>query len=308
MPRPSILLMLCAIPLAACASDPGRINEAAEQRAADDPQAMARIADAAVRSGDIQSANAFYSRAAKLAPTDVPAQIRYANTLAALGRVNEAVAALRQAQAHAPDDASLSLALGQCLVSTRQAGAAAGVFRRGLAAHPRNAALLVGLGVALDLARDPAGAQAAYMDALKLDPGSTAARNDLALSLALSNQPSEAIRRLSALRDDLARDGAAPAQVATVDGNLALAYGLAGDMGSAMQAGGASMQPGDLARNARFYSALAGGPPKGAARGATGTGTPGSGAGDRSGLPASAGSAAPSEPAGPGAAIAPMPD
>lgn len=259
MSRPLITLLLCMAPLAACVSDPGRIDEAAERRAANDPQAMSRIAETAMQSGDLEAAKSFYGRAAKLAPADPETQIRYAQALAALNNVDEAVAVLRQAQAHAPNDALLSLTLGRLLVSARQANVATGVFRRGLVAHPRDTALLVGLGVALDLAGDQAGAQAVYARALALDPGNAVARNDLALSLALSNQPTEAVRRLSALRDELVRKGAEPAQIATVDGNLALAYSLSGDVQRAVKVGGAALKPADLAHNTRFYSALAGG-------------------------------------------------
>ena len=166
---------------------------------------------------------------------------------------------LREAEAHAPDDPALSVTLGRLLVSDRQADVAVGVFRRGLAAHPQDAALLVGLGVALDLQGDPSEAQVNYTKALALEPDSTSARNDLALSLGLSNHSDEAIRRLQALRRDLLETGTASEQIATIDGNLALVYGISGDVREAIQAGRASLKPADLASNARFYSALAAG-------------------------------------------------
>ena len=291
MPRLPTAMFLCVIPLAACVSEPGRVDEAAERRAANDPQALARIAEAAIQAGDGQAASAFFGRAAKLAPADAPLQIRYAQALAGAGQPEEALKALRQAQSRTPDDAAVSLALGRRLVSMRQADVAAGVFRRGLVAHPRNTALLVALGVALDLRRDQQAAQAAYRSALSVDPTLIAARNNMALSLALSGRTAEAIRQLTDLRADLVGRGAELNQVVTVDGNLALAYGMAGDVQRAMQTAGATLKPADVAQNARIYSVLAGVPP-----GGDGNGAPGSGAKDVSGLPAPAG-ASPSKPA-----------
>ena len=307
MPRLSTALLLCAIPLAACVSEPGRVDEAAERRAANDPQALTRIADAALESGDARTASAFLGRAAKLAPADAQLQIRYARVLAEAGQTEEALKVLRQAQSRGPDDPAVSAALGRLLVSMRKPDVAAGVFRRGLAAHPNDTALLVALGVALDLAHDQAGAQAAYRRALALKPGLVAARNDLALSLALSGQAAEAIRQLNDLRADLAGRGAAPEQEATVEGNLALAYSMAGDVQKAMRTAGAALKPADQAQNARIYSALAGAPLGGGGVGGA-IGKPGSGAKDVSGLPAPAG-ASPSSPAAAADGIAPrLPD
>lgn len=303
MPHLSTALLFCVLPLAACVSEPGRVDEAAEQRAANNPQALARIAEAAVQAGDVQSATTFLDRAAKLAPTDPQLQIRYAHLLAGAGQAEEGVRVLRQAQARAPDDPAVSLALGKLLVSRHQADVAAGVFQRGLASHPADTALLVALGVALDLAHNQADAQAAYRSALAVNPNYVAARNDLALSLALSGATATAIQQLNSLRADLVGRGAEPNQIATVDGNLALAYGMAGDLKRAMQAGGAALKPADLAQNARIYSALAGASPDGSGVGTTGA--PGSGAKDVSGLPAPAG-ADPSKPAEAG--MAPSPD
>lgn len=300
MPRFPTVLLLCAIPLAACVSQPGRIDQEAEQRAANDPQALARIAEAAVQAGQVQPATAFLGRAAKLVPDDAQLQIRYARILAEAGQSDEALKVLRQAQSRAPDDAVVSMALGRHLVSMRKADVAAGVFRRGLAAHPGDTALLVALGVALDLGRDQEGAQAVYRSALAVKPNLVAARNDLALSLALSGQTAEAIQQLIDLHADLVGRGAEPDQIATVDGNLALAYGMAGNVQGAMQTGGIALKPADAAQNARFYSALAGAPLLGVSKGA-----PGSGAKDVSGLAAPAG-VGPSKPAAAG--IAPSPD
>ncbi len=294
------VLLLCVIPLAACVSQPSRVDQEAEQRAANDPQALARIAEAAVQAGDVQSATAFLGRAARLAPADAQLQIRYARTLAEAGQLDEALRVLRQAQSRAPDDAAVSMVLGRHLVSMHKADVAAGVFRRGLAAHPSDTALLVALGVALDLGRDQQGAQAAYRSALAIKPDLVAARNDIALSLALSGRTAEAIQQLSDLRADLVGRGAEPNQVATVDGNLALAYGMAGNVQRAMKTEGTALKPADAAQNARIYSALAGSPLLGVSAGA-----PGSGAKDVSGLTAPAG-VRPSKPADVG--IAPSPD
>ncbi len=63
-----IALLVATVLPAACVSPPSRVDEAAENRAAQDPEALGPIASAAEQSGDLQAAQAFYARAAELAP------------------------------------------------------------------------------------------------------------------------------------------------------------------------------------------------------------------------------------------------
>ena len=250
-------LGLVAAALCGCVGPQSRIDVAAEKRTAADPAALARIADTAAQAGDVQAAGVFYKRAVALDPGNIDMRIRYARALTAQGQPDDAIEQLTQAQAAAPQNPRVAATLGKLLVLAHRAGPATAVFRAALRTHPDDVSLLVGLGVALDADRNPAAAQETYRRVLTTQPHSTAARNDLALSLALSGHPAEALEQFRLLRADLPASGAPQSALAIVSGNLALTYGLEGDMHNAAQTAAASLTPADLADNLRFYSALA---------------------------------------------------
>ncbi len=254
-------LALAAAALCGCVGPQSRIDVAAEQRAATDPAALARIADTAAQAGDAQAAGVFYRRAVTLDPGNIDIQLRYARALTAQGHADDAIEQLARVQAAAPENPRVAATLGKLLVLAHRAGPATAVFRAALRSHPNDASLLVGLGVALDADQNPAAAQETYRRVLAAEPHSTAARNDLALSLALSGHPTEALEQFRLLRADLSASGAPQSALATVAGNLALTYGLQGDMHNAAQTAAASLTPADVADNLRFYSALAPAPP-----------------------------------------------
>lgn len=248
---------LVALVLCGCVGPPNRIDTAAEQRAANNPAALIRIADVAAQAGDVQTADAFYKRAVTLDPANVDTQVKYAQSLTAQGHAEAAIEQLTQARAASPQDPRLAAILGKLLVLAHRPEPAVSVFRSALSTHPNDPALLVGLGVALDSSQNPAAAQDVYRRVLAIEPHSMAARNDLALSLALSGHPAEALEQFRTLRADMSTSGVPQPALATVSGNLALTYGLQGDMRDAVQTAATSLTPADLADNVRFYSALA---------------------------------------------------
>ena len=248
---------LMAMVLCSCVGPPSRIDTAAEQRAANDPAALTRVADAAAQAGDVQAAGAFYKRAVTLDPANINSQIKYAQVLTAQGHTEDAIEQLTQARVVSPENPRLAATLGKLLVLAHRAGPATSVFRSALNTHPNDLPLLVGLGVALDANQNPAAAQDVYRRVLAVEPHSMAARNNLALSLALSGHPTEALAQFRVLRAEMAEAGAPQSALATVSGNLALTYGLQGDMRDALQTAAMSLTPADLADNMRFYSALA---------------------------------------------------
>lgn len=255
-------------------SPPARVNQAAETRAANDPAALLRIADAAASSGDEATAASFYGRAAALQPGNADVALGYARALVSQGRITDAVAALQAAlpQPSRDNTRRLGAALGRLLILSHRPTEAVSTFRQALAEAPNTPALLIGLGVALDASRDHAAAQDAYRRALAIEPASVAACNDLALSIALQGDTGAALASLRKVRDRVAETGGQASDLATIDGNLALVYALRGNLRRAGEAGaGAVPDSGDLAGNMKFYSELAAYPP-------------GSGAVDSSGL------------------------
>jgi Flp pilus assembly protein TadD len=184
-------ILLLGTLLAACATggDGGRL--ARQQRVADDPAAMLRIAQAAAGAGEWTSAETFYRRVMHLRPDDAQAQVGYARALAEQGRVDEAIASLRQARESQPGNVEINLVLGRLLAYAGRPLEALALFDAALARAPSSAELLVGRGVALDLLDRHAEAQAAYRQALSLDRGNLAARKNLMLSSALNGAPPE---------------------------------------------------------------------------------------------------------------------
>lgn len=244
---------LTALLVAGCVSERDGPTARA-QRAADDPGALLRIAKAAEQGGDLSGAADFYDRAFTLRP-EAGAAVGLARTRAGLGQPDEALAALRTAHAGSPSDHRLTAMLGRLEIYSRQPARALAVFQDGLRQAPADPELLTGQGVALDGLGRHGEAQVSYRQVLARDPASIAARNNLALSLALSGQATEAAGLLRGLAADVTARGSS-AQVATVQGNLALVHGLSGNESRARQVLGASLPAADLADNLRVYSLL----------------------------------------------------
>jgi tetratricopeptide (TPR) repeat protein len=156
-----------------------------QYRAAQDPAAMMRIAEAAKQAGDAAAAAAFYQRAADLAPDSVEARIGLAESLSRQGRVDEAINDLRLAVTQMPSNPQLCVTLARTLVATGRSEQALDTLRGGLQ-QSRSAPLLIAEGIALDQIGRHREAQASYRGALKISPDSAAAKQDLALSLAAS--------------------------------------------------------------------------------------------------------------------------
>lgn len=156
-----------------------------QDRAAQDPAAMMRIAEAAKQSGDAAAAAAFYQRAADLAPDSVEARIGLAESLSRQGRGDEAINDLRLAVTQMPSNPQLCVALARMLVEAGRPEQALDTVRGGLQ-QSRSAPLLIAQGVALDRIGRHGEAQASYRGALKISPDSAAAKQDLALSIAAS--------------------------------------------------------------------------------------------------------------------------
>ncbi len=253
------------VTLAACASDPGAADAKRQLQVASDPAAILRIATAAERAGDPASAAAFYRRAADLQPDSDTAAIGVARSLVELDRTDEAIDRLRGVHLRRPDDTLIAATLGRLLVVAHRPQDALAAFADGLHADPRSASLLIGQGVALDATGQHGAAQDSYRAALSLTPDSIPAKNNLALSLAITGHAEEAVALLRALQSTTDT-----ADRATVDGNLALAYGLQGDAANAAATARRALPDRHVAANLAAHVALKGQGTPGGAGAATG--------------------------------------
>ena len=104
--------------------------------------------------------------------------------------------------------------------------------------------------MAFDLAGQHEAAQDAYRAGLQIAPDSMLLRNNLGLSLALSGKHAEAIEMLRAVADE-------PGAKARNRQNLALAYGLAGDLTAAERISRLDPDEESVQNNLSYFAALA---------------------------------------------------
>ena len=112
-------------------------------------------------------------------------------------------------------------------------------------------AALNALGVAQDLLGDHAAAEGTYRQALTVMPASEAARNNLALSLALQDRFKEALDLLRPLAEG-------PNSTRRSRQNLALVFGLQGDMAAAERVSRIDLGGEALGNNLAYFAALRG--------------------------------------------------
>ncbi len=163
------------------------------------------------------------------------------------GDSEKAGAALAEAEKRAPDNAQLNRALGKLNVEQGKPEKALGYFERGLKTSPDDINLLNGKGVALDMLSRNDEAQAVYQEALTKSTPEDRLQidNNLALSYIMAGKYDKAITLLEKIKG--------VEDVAVMRQNLALAYGLKGDMKKAREWGGKDMDPKKLEENMRFY-------------------------------------------------------
>ena len=96
---------------------------------------------------------------------------------------------------------------------------------------------------------DHRGAQARYLEAMKFAPEVLSLRNNLAISLALSGDYDAAIGHLAEIAGD-------PGATARNRQNLALVYGLAGDVEKAAEIGRLDLDESEVRNNLAYYARL----------------------------------------------------
>ena len=244
----AIGLLASLIGIAMGSAAVARISLPGHPSAQKSEEAFLKAAQAASASGDVNSAVAYYRRAADLAPKDPTPLTELGAMMATTGALPGAVEAYTQALARAPGDWRLDLELGRLALRLDRPQDAIAHFDTVRREHPE-APALNGLGVAYDLLGDHARAQGAYEEGLKLSPDNPTLRNNLGLSEALAGSFPAAIATLSALATE---PGASPRYRL----NLALAYGLAGQDDKAAAAERRDLGEAEIASNQRYYQTL----------------------------------------------------
>ncbi len=185
--------------------------------------AVMRLADGARSSGDSINALNIYRKAREMRPGAIEPIIGQAGAMVELGAYEEAVAAYQDALKLSPSHPDALRGLGSVFIALDQPELALAQYDLALHNAPDDPRALNGRGVALDLMGRHEAARTAYKAASEKAPDFVPARNNLGLSLIIGGFYDEAIATLTPITSSSPR----------VRSNLALAYGISGDMAQA---------------------------------------------------------------------------
>jgi Flp pilus assembly protein TadD len=190
-------------------------------------ESLLRIADGMVQT-DPLNAVPLYRRAHELNPGSPEPLVRVGQAMLLVGNPPEAAAAFQDALKLSSNNPDALRGLGAALIAMDQAELALGQYEAAMRADSNDPRALNGAGVALDVLGRHDEAQARYAEALRVDPNYLSARNNYGLSLVSSGRYPEAI-------DVLLVAARHPEASPRTRGNLALAYGMQGDMEQALR-------------------------------------------------------------------------
>ncbi len=187
-----------------------------------------RLAQATLAGGDVRGAEKLLLEAIRHADDSVESHLMLANLYEQTNRPKLAADILKDAAKLSENDADLWLRLARAQVNAELPAQALQSIAQAETLSPTEPRLYNTKGVALDQLGRYEEAQQAYEQAIRLDPSeSTYIQNNLALSYVMSGKFEDAIRLLEPL-------ASAPDATARLRQNLALAYGLKGDMDKAL--------------------------------------------------------------------------
>lgn len=242
--------------LAACAPNTVRAplepTMNAEAQAANEQSrygTLLRMAQSTRTSGDPAAAVQLYRQAATIEPERPEAYVLLGETLVELEAYQDAARTFEAALGKDKESAAAHRGYGRALVALRRPESAIGHYQSATQLDPRDIQAWNGLGVAYDMAGDHASAEAAYRQGLEVAPDSMLLRNNLGLSLALAGRHDESIQMLTSVVAD-------PGARARNRQNLALAYGLKGDLAAAERISRIDLENDAVENNLAYYASI----------------------------------------------------
>lgn len=214
-----------------------------------DPNSLVRLAESLKQGANYETAANMYQQALTLDPDMHSARIGYSECMRFTGRNEAALQALKTT----PEDARNAYwykELGSVETAAQNPNACISAYKRVLSEFPKDVDSLNGVAVCYDLIGQHETAQNWYQQAISVDMANTRLKSNYALSLALSKRPAEAIEILKPIvesADATSRDRH----------NLAVAYGLKGDLETASQYFAADMDQTGIRTNLAFIHKLA---------------------------------------------------
>ena len=187
-----------------------------------------------------------YTQAAKLSNGSVEAHLAIAQILRADDKADQSMGMLNDALHLKPEDARLHMEKGFAYIASAKYAEAIESFERAIGYDEELGSAYSGKAVAYDLQGQHSAAQRLYSEAKARGLSSPALENNYALSLIFSGKYDEAIAMLQTHAD-------APYASKTMKQNIALAYGLKGDVGRAAAYGSQGLDPISAEKNIQFY-------------------------------------------------------
>lgn len=247
-----ILLLITAF-LSACANSPEDAPQTTSSqevtRDANDPDSILRIAETMKKSGDYDMATKFYRQALQLNPNLLDASIGLSQCLRFTGRQEMALEVLEAVPA-SERTVMWHKAMGSVYSANHNPRKCIESYKQAHAANPQDVGTINGLGVCHDILGQHVVAQKWYNQALALSPNNNHLKSNLGLSLSLANKTTEGIEILSSIvngQDATPRDRQ----------NLAIAYGLSGDLDKAAKMFSIDLKESEVRTNLAFVHKLA---------------------------------------------------
>ena len=244
-----LLLILPLLAVLTACSTPDKVEEKPAPTMANKEESLLRIAKATEAAGDTSAALQLYHQIASNNPDSIDAWLGQARLYQKAGKNDMAITALEKALEKDSGNTDILRQLANSLIYTGNAKQALVYLENALENSPDDARLLNTKGIALDMQEKYEQAQASFRKALEQETGSKSyIENNLAMSYLLADEYEKSIALLNKLvATD--RDNARFRQ------NLALAYGLKGDIKKAMKLGLKDLPEDAAEENVDFYKA-----------------------------------------------------
>ncbi|MGF6415176.1 Flp pilus assembly protein TadD [Paraburkholderia sp. MM5482-R2] len=205
------------------------------------------VAEAALESGNVDLATTIYMQIVQSNPDSVPGLTGLGDTLYAQGDYTRANVYYNKALSLDPNALPAMTGNARVAIRQRRLDDAVADYRRVLARSPNDPMAAAGLGTALDMQGHHDEAQAVLRNALLDNPGDPRLETDLGLSLVVAGKPREGANVLL----DVTRFPAAPVEARQ---NLAMAYGMLGNIEAAEKILDADLPKKSTQDNLRYYA------------------------------------------------------
>ena len=220
--------MLALLALSACAQPADDPNSKDPAPLTEKESNLLQLGLKVEKGGDVESAIGFYKKAMEKSDGNVDGHLALSRVYIDQGKYVQAEEVRQKAKAVQPNNAEVNLRLGKIAIRRQEPKQAMMFFEDGLKELPGNVDLLNGKGVALDMTARHEEAQLQYRQALAgAKTQYPFVDNNLAMSYIMTGKYDEAIDVLQGIAD--------VATSPVMRQNLALAYGLKGDMAKAKE-------------------------------------------------------------------------